>query len=728
MEKEAPESTTINALLSVSLFLTATMAVCNSEPASDLYLALAAGRNYLQAGLGGMDPWSFTAQGKLWVDQGWLSNVMYFLSLEALGMWGPLLAKIILLAGCIAVSWSRCRNLGVSTPISLFTLAFATLAAAPFLGIRAQNFGVFYFVLFFGVLALADRNTVLRRLAVPMVLLIWSNSHGSFMLGLGILTAKTLLVLLRAVSGRSMFGSVKGSWREAGEWMIVFGVSVILVSFLSPFGTNNILMPFVQVGTSVVTAHSSDWLPLFDRDFMFPLTGRGSVYFFLLFVGVVLVSILIEYFGREKKPLGADADSRDAGVPETQVQGLERKNAESPNRAEGFGQWSPNRTYAIDWAMEAVVVLVTLALAVKFRRLIPFSAYALVPTGAMVFGILKERIVSSAMRWEPEQRRSPLLARIPIIAAAVVCLGTAWLCYRVAIVPHSPANPFRPERSLVNDLVSNDTFSKPLVRFLIENRIDGNILAGWSISSYLLYAQPNIKIFMDTRDQSYYPKKVISDYFSIVGVTPDSVANRISLIDEYQVSTIVMTTSPYDFNLVQVLMKSGKWGCIYKDDYSVVLVRADSPRFRSMLTKADFAALRYPNQETRIRSEAFQSFLALGYVRPELVAQLKRMVSERPWPNQYGYIVMGMETSPGCFTAGTVKYLASELVRLSRIDPHYRHGAEEVTESIIAILEMLERDALVCGKSAEMARFAQLKSMYTTMRSELDRYYLGQPF
>jgi len=280
----------------------------------------------------------------------------------------------------------------------------------------------------------------------------------------------------------------------------------------------------------------------------------------------------------------------------------------------------------------------------------------------------------------------------------------------------------------MRSLMSYDTLSEPVARFLTENRINGRVLPGWQISSYLLFQAPGIRLFMDTRDQSFYPEQILRDYFKIMGLAGEKNAARLSLVDKYGVSTVVMTTYPYDFDLAADLLRTKKWGCIYKDDYAMVLVRSDSKRFSELLSKADFSELRYVDKETKVRSEAFQSYSQSGTLRSDLLRELRKMVERRPWPNYYLFICSGMDKMNGCFKKETQDFLSSEAARLAAINISYAHAAEEVIQSRITILELLEQSASRCGERRDAERIQATRQMVTVQYEALARYYLGRVF
>jgi hypothetical protein len=702
--------------------------ICNRNSSPDLFLAFAAGSRILEFGPAASDIWSFTVPGKVWVDQSWLSHLTLAVALQLLGPAGPAALKVLLLTGCLALLFVRCRRLDVPTGVVFFTLFLGTMAAGPFLAIRAENFGIFYFMLFLVTLSEADRNIWLKRLGLPLVVVIWCNSHGSFMLGLGLLAAKVGVVFFRKLAGRSIFPTQAASWREVAEWTLVFLGCVILAAIANPFGVENLLMPFRQLGTQLVISHSADWLQLLDMRRMGALVRPGSVYAYLFFVLAVLCAGFALLSGRRnpgsaevvecilaRKPVGyRKASPNDPAKPE------ESREPDHEDPVHSF-------LFRTDWMMEGLIVLVTTLLAFRYRRFVLFASFALVPVASVVFSLLVHRLLTRSRERSGGQRHIWSPSALALIGVVLLSGAMTWLVYRSAVLPYHPENPFRPgNRTLIRDLMSYDTSSQSLVTFLTTNKINGNVLAGWEISSFLLHEIPGVRVFMDPRDQSFYPKKIIRDFFNIMGVSDNPGASRTSLLDKYQVTTVVMSTYPYDFNLAKELVRSEQWGCIYRDDYSVVLVRSDSTRFRQMLAKADFNGLQYPDTATRIRSEAFQSLLSVGHVPSEQVRKLTEAVLTRPYPDLYGLIVMGLNGPENCFKPETTRYLVSEAVRLNGKNPQYRNGAEEVTRSLVAILRMLEDNARQCGSPAEHSRFAATRNSVEQELSALERYYTAQ--
>jgi hypothetical protein len=676
-------------LLALCVLLAAGAAVSAPYINEDLFLSFAAGKDIAHGLAVSPDHWSFTAPGIVWINQAWLSHLVLYLSYAEFGPAGPVALKIVLLLGCMALVFFRCVRLGASIGGSLFAVMLGTLASGPFLGIRPENFGVFFFVLF--TVLLMDRNLgrTTRRLGIPLVLVAWSNCHGSFMLGLGLLAADAALVMLRRMF-RFSWGTIREmtSSDVAEAWILALA-SLAGVAVLNPYGTDNLLMPFKQVGTSVVTSHSADWLPLLS----FQLAERSGFaavagYSYVSFLGIFVISLF--------------------GLLWVEVKA-------------GEGRRSPSPRFATDLIMEVLIVVGTAALAFRFGRLGLFAGFSLAPLSALVFQRLFEGLSAPSVNPVPVKA----CRTIVVGAATVLTVAMGLLFYRVAFVPYWPGNPVRSPRPVLRELMSFDTYSPQLPAFMKNNKLVDRVFAGWELSSFLMSELPEIRQFMDCRDQSLYPPKVVEDYFTILGIMRQEGASPFTLLDKYQVSTVVLATTPIDFDLAMKLLATRKWACVYADPWALVLVRPDSEEFRNVVN-SDLEGLWFPDSDTKVLSQSFLSYFLRGSMSPDLVEALKRLAVRDPRPNYYSLICLGLERGATCFKPETVKYLISEALRLSKIDPQEPNRGGQALESLVRIFEILEENAMKCGNAAVASEFRRRKQSSQAAYDGLRNKYTGK--
>lgn len=677
--------------LILSVSMAAVIALTARYVNEDLFGGLAAGRDISAGLLTAADHWSFTAPGLQWVNQAWLSHLLLYLSYERLGPLGPLSIKVVLFAACVVIVFFRCRSLNAGTDISLMALLAGILAVAPFMGLRQENFGLFFFLVFSALLTGEVLSRRVRLVLILLVMALWANFHGSFMLGIALIAAKAGLVTLRVAMG-SRIQSSQPARTDAAEWWFLLFASVAACGLASPFGLNNITMPFRQLGTATITQHSADWLPLWRFQRIDEgLFAGGSAWPYVAFLALVLFGF--------------------AAL-------LERT-------------WRfPDRTAAIlsetkcDWVMEAGIALVSVVLALRFGRFVLFSALSLVPTAALILHALVMHL-----RWGDRQEEpAPREKRLSIVAAAALALLLALVCWRASVVPYLPGNPCRPPRPVMRELMSFDSFSRPLTMFMKENHLTDRVFSGWALSPYLMWHVPEIRVFMDTRDQSYYPSQVVRDYFTILGILPGQTAQALELLDRYRVQSVALTTGPIDFELATTLMQSKKWACVYADPYAMLLVRADDPRFKSMLKTAKLDSLKYPDTASRVLSEATLSYYLLGKIRPDLVNALKEQCVKAPWPNYYSLICGGTDNPRTCFSSPTTSFLVSEVNRLAQISPYVPNGAEQMTDSLTRLYEILEQNALRCSDPIRAQTFEALKQSSMARYRQIHEYYLGSCF
>ena len=255
--------------LVIAIGLPVLVALLVPLPAVDLAYQVRAGDEILRtATLPGVDTWTFTVAGTTWTDQQWLAQVLLSLGYGA-GGW-ELLA--VVRAGLIAVTLgltvatSMARGAGHRTAAVLALLAFAL--AAPALALRPQLFGI---AIFAGLLWLvATREQHPRRLwLAPLLIVLWANMHGSF-------------VLAPLVLGYAWLDDVA----RGRAWRPTFAILVVgvLATLVNPFGPAVWAYAAGIGGNPAITERVSEW----QRTT--PLTVPGAL-FYASAIGVLIVLV-----------------------------------------------------------------------------------------------------------------------------------------------------------------------------------------------------------------------------------------------------------------------------------------------------------------------------------------------------------------------------------------------------------------------------------------------------
>jgi len=673
----------------------------------DLFVALNAGRDVLSGKLAQPDTWSFTTGGSIWVDQGWLSHTFLYLSHRALGDLGPVLCSLILLVACLTILYFRSRSLGVSREISVLALTIGTLSVAPFLQIRAENFGLLCFVLTTTLLTAPRSWGLVRYVGTMLVLLLWSNSHGSFVVGWALVGLRLFVEIL----GRFNFVRQSRflSWKEEPHggpadpgrfevwgWGLTLAVGIFTAALVNPFGWANLLMPYRQLTAGTVTGRSADWLPLLDwrslveTGFFHPFDVRP--FLFSILIVLVLVAALF---------------------------GASRAGSARPSLFIGLTGGSRS-----DLIMVILIPLVMIPLCFRFRRIVLFAGISLIP----LLALLLQSWTTAIVNRDPTPGRRNHLRVLSFVASCFWLGFVGWVFVGSTLLLYLPSNPTRPDRPLAGLLMSYDPYRMGIVDFMKKNGISGRLFTSWTIADLLLFHVPKVRVFMDCRDQSAYSDDVIKTYFAILntdGTTPGYLRGSLAVLKRLRVSAIVLQTNPRDYDLATLLMSTRKWACIYKDDKAFLLVPTDSERFASFLGTGRLPPLWYPDQRTRVVSGAFLADFMTGKIPPDIIENLKTVVRNRPDPDAYGLLYMAGREASGCVSGSMKTYLRSEVSRLSAIDPLTPGIGRAVLQSLIRILSLLRMDEKLCSPGERTDDYRVLLNASEEKLRQLERKYLG---
>jgi hypothetical protein len=684
----------------------------------DLLVALCSGRDTLAGLLGKPDQWSFTMPGKIWVDQSWLTHLIYYLSYSMLEELGPVLLKGLLLALCLVVLCLRCRSLGAGLDATVTALVLGTLALAPFLQIRAENFGVLYFLVFASLLTAPASWGRWRLVGCLVILAVWSNSHGSFLLGLVLLglrvvveilcSSKSLAALIRRYSFQANRllaqqngnptgippSNIEGTHKlDVLGWLVTWVVSVAIVALFNPYGPANALLPFRQLSASRMTSQSADWIPLLDRNqfwqhgFLQPLDVTPFL-LLLAITGGLVAAALVSNGIREK--LGR----RFTGKMRPEV------------------------------LMEVLIPLLLLVMAFRFRRMILFAAPALVPAAAVLLQVNLDALTG---RFDREGRSGRIrIMRLIAGGALTVCLLVMGEQFSIkTVVPYMPSNPVRHDRPVTSQLMSFDAYALDVVRFMKDNGIKGRMLTSWTAGAFLLFSDPKIKVFMDARDQSFYSDEIIELYFSIMNSRREDIPRTLEVLDRYQVSYAVLATNVGDFDLATLLMETRKWACIYKDDEFLLLARSDSEKIGPSSRSLTLNTLQYRSDDTRLLSEAVRSQFMTGKVPPELLTWLQDYCRHHPDPDLYSLITLAINGKSPCLCPEARSFLMSEVQRLAGMDYMVAAGATSIVKSLIIVAGILEGDELRCHAGTNAQTYSRLRKGAARIYAELEAKYRG---
>jgi hypothetical protein len=286
--------------LSTAMALIALRVLLTPIPPNDFWWHMATGRAMLNQGaIPTVDSYSFTRAGEPFYNQGWLSQLLMYGLYELGGI--PLIAlvQVLVIALAYGLLLRLCLRRTGQLQLSVGLLLATVLLSFDNWLVRPQSYAFPLFVGFLTILTdyrLEGKN---RLWLLPLLMALWVNLHGSFVLG-GALIAITLAAewLKRRVA----------EWRETASWasqpigapedvlnrpepqrlppllpLLLWGTASAVAVLLNPRGLA--VLGYVRnlLGTSAVTRLVTEWAPPTIRD-------PGGIIFFLfllLCIGVL---------------------------------------------------------------------------------------------------------------------------------------------------------------------------------------------------------------------------------------------------------------------------------------------------------------------------------------------------------------------------------------------------------------------------------------------------------
>jgi len=242
--------------------------------AVDLAYHLRAGGITLDTGqIPTTDTFTFTAPGAAWLNQQWGAQVLLAGVYRLAGWTGLTMLRAILVGftfGCVYAIGRR-RGLDVRRAAWLTLGAFFVAAVA--LALRPQLIGMA--LLAATLFLVVDRRAHPRRLwALPLIVLVWANVHGSFFLG-------------PVVAGLAWLEDVHDRVDRPGRTLAVAVASAVAAS-VTPFGPAVWGYAVGLTTNGFVTSRISEWQP----------TTLRTIPGILFFGSVALTAVLLARRGR----------------------------------------------------------------------------------------------------------------------------------------------------------------------------------------------------------------------------------------------------------------------------------------------------------------------------------------------------------------------------------------------------------------------------------------------
>ena len=206
------------------------------------------------------DAYSFSAVGKPWIAHEWLSELFMFLLYNAGGV---ILSTLVFSVLILAAFWVTI--LRIEDKSNLYAASGALLLGAilstPVLWPRPQIFSILYMSIF---LVLLDRFLKTGKLAtlipLPVIMLLWVNQHGAFIVGLGVIG---IFIVGRLVDALIRVIQQKENWKDIADnllWVLILTLVICtLVTLLNPNGIRILVYPFQTINDASLQQFNQEW-------------------------------------------------------------------------------------------------------------------------------------------------------------------------------------------------------------------------------------------------------------------------------------------------------------------------------------------------------------------------------------------------------------------------------------------------------------------------------------
>jgi hypothetical protein len=256
----------------------------------DMWWHIKVGQDILRTGHWPVvDAYSWTAAGTPWIAYEWLGELPLALVQRIGGRFGGVVALDIFLVALssiimLAVYWLATVRSGNSKAAFISALFLASLAFGNF-SLRPQMFGFLFLVLTLLVLEKFRQGVSWPLWTLPPIFLLWVNTHGSFIIGIGVIATYLLAGLFSFEKGSVRAVAWTRSQRIKLETALLLCIAVLPIT---PYGTQLAVYPFDMAFSQPINiANISEWRPMpFDI-----LGGK-------MFLGYIVIFFLLQMFFR----------------------------------------------------------------------------------------------------------------------------------------------------------------------------------------------------------------------------------------------------------------------------------------------------------------------------------------------------------------------------------------------------------------------------------------------
>ena len=254
-----------NLLLACVVAAVALPTAMRSQAGPDLWWHVHTGQRILDdARIPAVDDLSYTAPGEAWANHEWLTQVVFAWVHGAMGGTGLVLLRAVLFVATVALLTLVVERRVQNPALTLAVVAPAVVFAEPYLNVRAHTFTYLLLMVLIFVLDRVRADSASGLVALPVMMALWANLHGGFVLGLGLVSLTLGHIALRERADRRRLYVLGAT-----------GAAALVATFLNPAG----LGLFAYLVSELGAEHSliSEWQPAAGATLLGVLVVAGAV-------------------------------------------------------------------------------------------------------------------------------------------------------------------------------------------------------------------------------------------------------------------------------------------------------------------------------------------------------------------------------------------------------------------------------------------------------------------
>jgi hypothetical protein len=252
-----------------------------------------------------VDIYSYTAFGAEWINHEWLSEVIMWLVFNTFGSPGLLIGKMII--GLITVTAISIISYNRRSNFMIYSIVFviSVFIMSPGFMIRPQLATFLFTSLFFLVIHFYLEKRINLLWTLPIIMIIWVNSHGGFIIGAGVLAIVAVLEYIDCIVDRKNSDHL----RSLILWVFITEACMLV----NPYGID--LLVFLYK-TLTLSRSISEWeaVSLFDLSYIrlkifsicvilsFFINRKQNRYWE---IGIIIIAMLFAYLNQRHTPVFA---------------------------------------------------------------------------------------------------------------------------------------------------------------------------------------------------------------------------------------------------------------------------------------------------------------------------------------------------------------------------------------------------------------------------------------